>query len=100
MLDYETCVLMDFDVPSVYSNVQSDIPEEHRVKMKDDQYIIFTDHTGKRSFLGMSWIKPDSIVELSDSTTTVVVKGNDVSKIKAALSYYNLQVLSTEVNNT
>jgi len=98
LLDYETCLAMGYDVPAVYENVISDIPEELLVAMKDDQYIIFTDSTGKRGFLGMSWIKPESMVEITDSETIVTVKGSDVSKIKLALSYAGLTVKNVQVN--
>ena len=98
LLDYDTTLAMGYDVPAVYENVLPDVPEELRVAMKDDQYIVFTDSTGKRGFLGMSWIKPESMVEITDSETVVTVKGSDVAKIKLALSYAGLLIKDVTVN--
>ena len=88
---------MGYDVPAVYANVSSEIPEEFAVAMKDDQYYIYTDHTGKSGFVGKSWIKPEGLVEITDAETTLVVKGSDVAAIKVALSYANVTIKSIDV---
>jgi len=90
---------MGYDVPAVYANVSSEIPEEFAVAMKDDQYYIYTDHTGKAGFIGKSWIKPEGMVEITDAETTIVVKGSDVAAIKAAMSYAGVIVKKVTVNN-
>lgn len=85
------------DVLSVYENIVGEIPEEFRVKMVDDEYLLFVDETGKQGFLGRSWIKPNGIQELGDAKTTVVINSSDINAILSALHYAGFDVESSNV---